>query len=77
MGGVFSSTVGAVGNFLITILLAIYFAASPDFYLAGFVKLFPIDHRHRVKEILGTTGEMLSWWLIGKAGSMIFIGVLT
>ena len=77
VGGVFSSTVGAVGNFLITILLAIYFAASPDFYLAGFVKLFPIDHRQRVKEILGTTGEMLSWWLIGKAGSMIFIGVLT
>lgn len=77
VGGVFSSTVGAVGNFVITILLAIYFAASPGFYLAGFVKLFPIDHRERVKEILGTIGEMLRWWLIGKAGSMLFIGVLT
>jgi predicted PurR-regulated permease PerM len=77
VGGVFSSTVGAVGNFLITILLAIYFAASPNFYLAGFIKLFPLDHRVRVKEILDTIGEMLSWWLIGKAGSMLFIGVLT
>jgi predicted PurR-regulated permease PerM len=77
VGGIFSSTVGAVGNFLITILLAIYFAASPNFYVAGFIKLFPLDIRGRVKEILDTVGVMLNWWLIGKAGSMLFIGVLT
>src|SRR4051812_43452161 len=29
VGGIFTSTVGAVGNFFITILLAIYFAISP------------------------------------------------
>ncbi|MFN6964273.1 MAG: AI-2E family transporter [Pyrinomonadaceae bacterium] len=77
VGGVFSSTVGAVGNFLITVLLAVYFAASPAFYIGGLVKLFPIATRRRVLEIVSATGSMLRWWLIGKAGSMLFIGVLT
>jgi len=77
VGGIFSSTVGAVGNFLITILLAIYFAAHPNFYLVGFVKLFPKRFRQRTREVLSTVGEMLRWWLIGKAGSMLFIGTLT
>jgi len=75
--GVFSSTIGAIGSFLITVLLAVYFASSPEFYLAGFVKLFPIRNRDRVREIIAATGSMLRWWLIGKAGSMLFIGLLT
>jgi predicted PurR-regulated permease PerM len=77
VGGVFSSTVGAVGNFFITILLAIYFAAEPKFYIFGFIKLFPRYNRHRVREVLLEIGDTLRWWLIGKAGSMLFIGVLT
>lgn len=77
VGGIFSSTVGAVGNFFITILLGIYFAVSPRFYTEGFVKLFPIHNRGRLTEVLHAIGETLRWWLIGKAGSMIFIGLLT
>jgi predicted PurR-regulated permease PerM len=77
VGGIFSSTVGAVGNFFITILLAVYFAVSPTFYIDGFIKLFPIRNRPRVTEVVAAIGETLRWWLIGKAGSMIFIGLLT
>lgn len=77
VGGFFSSTVGALGNFFITILLAIYFASEPRFYAAGFTKLFPIGRRERVTQILSSIYETLRWWLIGKVGSMIFIGLLT
>lgn len=77
VGGVFSSTVGAVGNFFVVILLAVYIAAEPKLYANGFVRLFPIRSRPRVKEILDTAGETLSWWLIGKIASMVFIGLLT
>lgn len=77
VGGFFSSTVGAVGNFFIAILLAIYLASEPQFYVHGFTKLFPIKRRERVREILATVGQTLEWWLIGKVGSMIFIGLLT
>jgi predicted PurR-regulated permease PerM len=77
VGGYFSSTVGALGNFFITILLAIYLATEPKFYAVGLTKLFPPRIRPRVDEILRVIGETLSWWLIGKVASMIFIGVLT
>ncbi len=75
--GFFSSTLGAIGNFFVTILLAIYLATEPEFYIKGFTKLFPIERRERVKEIINTVIETLQWWLIGKAASMIFIGILT
>lgn len=77
VGGIFSSTVGAVGNFFIVILLAIYFAVEPSFYAAGFSKLFPIPRRQRVLKVLASIGQTLRWWLVGKAGSMLFIGILT
>jgi predicted PurR-regulated permease PerM len=77
VGGFFSSTVGAVGNFFIVILLAIYLATEPRFYVRGFIKLFPKPRRHRATQVVGAVGETLRWWLIGKVGSMVFIGVLT
>lgn len=77
VGGYFSSTVGIIGNFFVLILLAIYLAAEPKFYANGFTKLFPIDARPRVYEVLTEIGTTLSWWLIGKTLSMLFIGLLT
>ena len=77
VGGYFSSTVGAIGNFFVMILLAIYLAVEPRFYARGFTKLFPIDTRPRVYEVLSEIGTTLKWWLIGKTLSMIFIGLLT
>lgn len=77
VGGIFSSTMGAVGNFFVVILLSIYIASEPRFYVRGFIKLFPIDNRPRVREVLIGIFETLRWWLIGKAGSMIFIALLT
>ncbi len=77
VGGVFSTTVGAVGNFFIVMLLAIYLAIEPQLYINGFTKLFPKDRRARVKEIFARMGETLRWWLVGKIGLMVFIGVLT
>jgi len=77
VGGFFSSTVGAVGNFFIVILLAIYLASEPRFYIRGLIKLFPKPKRHRATQVVGAVGETLRWWLIGKVASMIFIGLLT
>lgn len=77
VGGVFSSTVGAVGNFFVVVLLAIYIAAEPKLYSNGFVRLFPVPSRRRVKDVLDNAGETLGWWLIGKIASMVFIGLLT
>jgi predicted PurR-regulated permease PerM len=77
VGGFFSSTVGVIGNFFVVILLAIYMASEPRFYCRGFTNLFPLDKRTRVREVLFAISDTLRWWLIGKVGSMIFIGLLT
>jgi predicted PurR-regulated permease PerM len=77
VGGYFSSTVGALGNIFVMILLAVYLATEPKFYADGFTKLFPVPSRPRVRHVLGEIGDTLSWWLIGKTASMIFIGFLT
>jgi predicted PurR-regulated permease PerM len=77
VGGVFSTTAGVVGNFFIVLLLAIYLAVEPGTYTRGFTKLFPIDRRPRITQIIDTTGETLRWWLVGKIASMVFIGLLT
>lgn len=77
VGGFFSTTAGIIANFFITLLLAVYLAAEPRVYTRGFVTLFPKDKRTRVYQVLGQIGETLRWWLIGKIGSMLVIGVLT
>ncbi|HMS41407.1 MAG TPA: AI-2E family transporter [Pyrinomonadaceae bacterium] len=77
VGGYFSSTVGAIGNFFVVILLAIYLAVEPKFYTKGLTKIFPIASRPRVEQVLGEIGNTLTWWLIGKTASMLFIGILT
>lgn len=77
VGGIFTQTIGAVGNFFLVILLAIYLAAEPRFYAVGFTKLFPISSREHVMGVFMDIGQTLRWWLVGKAGSMLFIGVLT
>lgn len=77
VGGFFSTTAGMITNFFITILLAVYLAAEPRVYVYGFSKLFPREKRSRVLEIIWEIGETLRWWLIGKIGSMIVIGILT
>ncbi len=77
VSGFFTSTMGVLGNIGIVVLLAIYLASEPKMYLDGFVRLFPHERRDRTKEVISGVYQTLRWWLIGKAGSMLFIGVLT
>ena len=77
VGSYFSNTVEALTNLALMLLLALYLASEPRNYIKGFAKIFPPNNRKRVREILYEIGETLSWWLIGKGASMLFIGVLT
>ena len=77
VGNFFSSTLGVLTNIALMLLLAVYLASEPKTYIKGFTQLFPLERRKRVREILYEIGETLSWWLIGKGASMLFIGLLT
>jgi predicted PurR-regulated permease PerM len=71
-----TSTVGAFVNIAIVVLVAIYLAADPQPYLDGVVRLFPIRHRERAREILCAVGDVLFHWLQGQLVSMTVVGLL-
>jgi hypothetical protein len=51
-----SDAFGAVGSFLIVIVLGIYFAAEPNTYINGTARLFPEENRERVCEAFSHNG---------------------
>lgn len=75
--GVFSTTLGALANFVIILFVGLYLAVEPRLYVNGLIRLVPLGRRDRAREALNAVGYALRWWLIGKVGSMIVIGVLT
>lgn len=75
--GVFSTTLGAVANFVIILFVGLYLAISPGLYTRGFIRLVPLGKRHRVSVVLSAVGSALRGWLLGKLITMGIVGVLT
>lgn len=64
--------------YLVVVLVAgLYMALNPSPYVNGLVRLFPIPRRERVQQVLHGMGHALLWFLIGRAVSMLAVGVLT
>lgn len=76
-GVLFSGTIGVLGNALIILFIGIYLAAQPKVYVDGFVTLFPVNKRTRVREVMDELGDTLAQWMLGKVVSMLIIGVTT
>ncbi len=77
LSGIFSTTVGALVSTGIILVMAVYLVAEPRLYTAGFLHLLPPRHRNRAREVLGATAHALRWWLVGRAVSMLAVGMLT
>ena len=73
----FGGVVGALGNVVIILFVGIYFAASPHLYTNGLIKLVPQSKRPRARQVQQKIGETLGSWLLGKAMSMLIVGVVT
>ena len=79
LGGVtniFSTTMGALTNTMIILLVGVYGAANPGVYVSGLVHLFPKGRRTRLREVLHALGRVLRWWLVGRLTSMLIVGLL-
>ena len=73
----FSVTAGAVASVVLVIVIAIYIAAEPQVYTSGFLRLFPIDKRLLVTNIMDETALTIQWWLVGQLVSMLILGTIT
>ncbi len=75
--GIFSSTLGAIVNLFIILVIGLYSAFNPGLYVKSFIKLFPPRNRKRVGEVLEAMNNALKWWFVGRIASMLVIGILT
>ena len=77
MPGVASSVLGIGGDLVVILATAIFFAASPDIYVGGLLRLFPPSWRSRGREVLDGVGATLQLWFLGQFADMLVVAVLT
>lgn len=65
-----------LGSFAI-IVLATFFAAQPDVYRDLLLRVVPPESHDRWVRVYSEAGRNLRQWTVGKAVTMLFIGVVT
>lgn len=73
----FSSTVSALANIVIILVIGIYLAASPQSTANGLVRLVPLPRRPRAREVLHVLRYTLWGWLKGTLLAVVVIGTIT
>lgn len=64
-------------NVLIVLFLSLYLLADPRGHEEGFIKLFPISYRPRMREIIDRLDTTLRGWLESTVLAMIFVAITT
>lgn len=75
--GIASTTFGVIVAVIVVLFIGLYGAADPEAYLAGTLRLFPLERRARIREALHEMARALRWWLLGRLISMAVIAVMT
>ncbi len=73
----FSTSITAILEFLLVIVLTLMLLVNPQPYRRTFVRFFPAFYRHRVDTILSRCAEGLGNWTKGALIEMVFIGVFS
>ena len=61
---------------IVLAVTALYFAISPEIYVDGLIRLAPIEHRARVRGVLGCVAAIWQRWILGQLVDMLTVGVL-
>jgi predicted PurR-regulated permease PerM len=77
VGGLFTKGTTFLGAVVVMIVTGIYFAAQPELYRAGIVKLFPSEFHAKVADTLDVVATALRFWLVGRLIQMVLIGLLS
>lgn len=71
------TAVGAIGSFILILVLGIYIAAEPRLYERGVEWLAPMRARKDVRALADELAETLRRWTLGRLIAMLFEGVFT
>ena len=75
--GLFTGTLGVLGNLLVLAFLGLYLALSPTVYVDGAVRLVAPPHRDRARQVLYAIGAHLKWWMGGRLVAIAAVGLVT
>jgi len=75
--GIVSTSISALGNFILLLFTALFLAIEPHTYMSGIAELIPLGYRSRSKEVMLEVGNTLAQWLLTRAISMVAIGIMT
>lgn len=67
---------GAVASLVLVLVAGIYFAADPDTYRSGLVKLLPVGWHEQITATIGDVEVALRRWLGGQLIAMLIVGTL-
>jgi predicted PurR-regulated permease PerM len=68
---------GMVASIVLIAIGGIYFAATPEVYKAGAIKLLPKQWQTRVSAMMNDAGHALGCWLNAQIIAMVLVGTLT
>lgn len=72
---VVTATFGALANVGLVLFMAVLFAAQPQLYVGGTLRLVPKHKRTRAAEVMHRVGDTLGRWLLGQLCLMLFVGI--
>lgn len=75
--GIASTTIGILVGAIVVLFIGLYGAIDPDVYVAGAIRLFPLERRARIREVLHEMAHSLRWWLLGRFIAMAVIALMT
>ncbi|MCG6121487.1 MAG: AI-2E family transporter [Microvirga sp.] len=72
-----ATTFGALGSFLIMLIVGLYVALDPQTYRRGFLSILAPSMRAGADEMLGESIDKLRNWIVAQLMSMAVVGLLT
>jgi predicted PurR-regulated permease PerM len=70
------SVISVIVAAIVVLFAGFYFAAEPQLYRQGIVRLFPPARRGRAQEVLDELRQTLRWWIVGQLASMTAVGLI-
>ena len=77
VGGFLGSAFGLLGTLAVVVIAGLYLAGAPGTYVNGAMRLVPVGHRPKAKELCAAAGKALWAWSAGQALDMLVVGVLS
>ena len=71
------TTFGLLANIGIIFFVGIFVAVDPPLYRDGFAKVFAVDRRDRIAEVMNLMGDSMFRWIIGRFIAMLLTGTGT